>query len=60
MVVSAVLVIALIKISVTIPQIYLLVGVLNLFITGVIFIIFPEYIQRLILIISGRREQSLE
>jgi MFS family permease len=60
MVISAVLVIALIKLALTIPQIYLLIGVLNLCITGVIFIRFPEYLQRLLLIISGRREQSLE
>ena len=60
MVVSAVLVIALIKLTLTIPQIYLLVGILNIFITGAIFMRFPEYTQRMILLIRGRREESLE
>lgn len=47
MVVSALLVIFLLGLSLTIPQIYLLIGILNLLITGVIFIVFPEYLQRL-------------
>lgn len=47
MVTSAVLVILLIQMSFTIPQIYLLMGLLNLLITGAIFMVFPEYLQRL-------------
>ncbi len=46
MVASALLVIFLIKLAFTIPQIYLLLGILNLLVTGAIFIIFPEYLQR--------------
>ena len=53
MVVSALLVIALIKLLYTIPQIYLFVGILNLVITGLIFVKFPEYLQRLIAISKG-------
>jgi len=46
MVASALLLIVLIKLALTIPQIYLVLGVLNLIITSVIFIKFPEYMQR--------------
>ena len=47
MVASALLVILLVKLALTIPQIYLLLGVLNLLFTGAIFMKFPEYLQRL-------------
>jgi len=50
MVTSALLVIILISLSLTIPQIYLLIGILNLLVSGIIFIIFPEYLQRLAVI----------
>jgi MFS family permease len=50
MVVSALLVIGLLTLSYTIPQIYLIIGILNLIITGIIFIKYPEYIERLIFI----------
>jgi len=46
MVVSAIIVIALIKLSFSIPEIYLLVGILNMMITGTIFLKFPEYLNR--------------
>lgn len=46
MVVSALIVIALIKLSFSIPEIYLLVGLLNMLITGTIFLKFPEYLNR--------------
>ncbi len=52
MVVSALLVIGFIKMNLTIPQIYLLIGIMNLLVTGMIFRIFPEYLQRLALIIK--------
>jgi len=45
-VVSAIIVIALIKLSFSIPEIYLLVGILNMMITGTIFLKFPEYLNR--------------
>ena len=51
MVVSAVLVILLINLKFTIPQIYLLIGILNMFITVSIFIKFPEYVERLSFIV---------
>jgi len=53
MVVSALLIIGFIKMSMTIPQIFLLVGILNLLITGIIFRQFPEYLQRLTALIRG-------
>jgi hypothetical protein len=46
-------VISLIKLLYSIPQIYLFVGILNLIITGVIFVKYPEYLQRLIAITRG-------
>ncbi len=58
MVASAIIVIGLIKLAFTIPQIYLLVGVLNLIITSVIFIRFPEYPERLAEIVSNFRSRA--
>jgi hypothetical protein len=55
MVVSALLIIALIKLAMTIPQIYLLIGIMNLLVTGLIFRIFPEYLQRFAIIIRRPR-----
>ena len=46
MVISAILVTVLISMSVTIPEIFLIVGIMNALITGTIFFIFREYIQR--------------
>ena len=46
MVMSAILVTMLISMSVTIPEIFLIVGIMNALITGTIFFIFREYIQR--------------
>jgi hypothetical protein len=59
MVVSAVLVILLIKLSFSIPQIYFIIGILNLIITGCIFMIFPEYLHRLG-VISGISKMGKE
>jgi MFS family permease len=56
MVSSALLTISLIKLLYTIPQIYLIIGMLNLLITGVIFMNFPEYWQRLIAITRMNKE----
>ncbi|NNE39004.1 MAG: hypothetical protein HKN08_11915, partial [Gammaproteobacteria bacterium] len=58
MVASAIIVIALIKAAFTIPEIYLLVGILNMIITGTIFMKFPEYPERLAAIVSGFRRKS--
>jgi MFS family permease len=58
MVVSAIIVIALIKMAFTIPEIYLLIGILNLAITGLIFMKFPEYLERLVVIVSGLRRKT--
>ncbi len=55
MVVSALLVIGFIKLAMTIPQIYLLIGMLNLLVTGLIFFIFPEYLQRFSIILRRPR-----
>ncbi len=59
MVTSAIIVIALIKLAFSIPEIYLLVGILNMMITGAIFMKFPEYPERLAAILSGFRRKSL-
>ncbi len=56
MVISAVLVISLIHLAFTIPQIYLLMGLLNLLITGSIFLVFREYLQRLSQLIRSALE----
>ena len=55
MVASALLVIGFIKLAMTIPQIYLLIGIMNLLVTGLIFFIFPEYLQRFSIIIRRPR-----
>ncbi len=55
MVASALLVIGFIKLAMTIPQIYLLIGIMNLLVTGLIFFIFPEYLQRFTIIIRRSR-----
>ena len=55
MVASALLVIGFIKLAMTIPQIYLLIGIMNLLVTGLIFFIFPEYLQRFSIIIRWSR-----
>ncbi len=55
MVSSALLVIGFIKLAMTIPQIYLLIGIMNLLVTGLIFFIFPEYLQRFSIIIRRSR-----
>ena len=47
MVVSALLIIGFIKLALTIPQIFLLIGIINLLVTGVIFYRFEEYLLRL-------------
>lgn len=52
MVVSAVLVIALLQLSWTIPEVYLLVAGLNLLITATIFLCFREYLDRLMVLLG--------
>lgn len=58
MVVSAMIVIALIKLSFSIPEIYLLVGILNMMITGTIFLKFPEYLNRSKILLSEFSKKS--
>lgn len=58
MVASALMIILLIQLSLTIPQIFLLMGILNLIITGLIFLRFPEYLQRLSGLWSTKRSDG--
>lgn len=55
MVASALMIIVLIKAALTIPQIFMLLAVLNLMVTGIIFIKFPEYLQRLSELVRQRK-----
>ncbi|SHN01778.1 MFS transporter [Rhizobacter sp. OV335] len=54
MIVSAVLVGALLKAGLTIPQVFLIVGVLNAIVAFYIFLVVPEYLLRFIALIATR------
>jgi 1-acyl-sn-glycerol-3-phosphate acyltransferase len=54
MIVSAVLVGALLKAGLTIPQVFLIVGVLNAIVAFYIFLVVPEYLLRFVALIATR------